>query len=216
VGWQVKTLSGPLAVLAGARYRDGKQRREARVMSSFWGFIAWIIRLYITAVAVHVIFGWLLALGAINRRNQTVYMIADTLNRLVEPALRPIRRRLPDFGGIDLSPLVLILILLFIADLVSGASIWDFIARLIGIYITILLIHLVLSWLIMLDVINRRNPVVYMISDAFRSLTEPALRPIRSRLPDFGGLDISPLILILFLLFITDFVIYWLRVHVRI
>jgi YggT family protein len=185
-------------------------------MSSFWGFIAWIIRLYITAVVVHVIFGWLLALGAISRRNQTVYMIADTLNRLVEPALRPIRRRLPDFSGIDLSPLVLILILLFIADLLSGASLWDFIARLIGIYITILLIHLILSWLITLDVINRRNHFVYMISDAFRSLTDPALQPIRSRLPDLGGLDISPLLLILFLLFITDFVIYWLKVHVPI
>jgi YggT family protein len=67
-----------------------------------------------------------------------------------------------------------------------------------------------------LDVVNRRNHVVYMVADVFQRLTEPALRPIRRRLPDFGGLDISPLVLILLLLFITNVVIVWLRVRVPI
>jgi YggT family protein len=125
--------------------------------------------------------------------------------------LRPIRRILPDFGSLDISPLILILLLVFIRDALLGRSLWDFIAEIIGIYITVVVIHVILSWLIALDVISRRNPIVYTIADMFNRLTEPALRPIRRLLPDFGGLDISPLILILLLFFITNVVIVWLK-----
>jgi YggT family protein len=96
------------------------------------------------------------------------------------------------------------------------SPLWDFIAWIIGLYITVVVIHVILSWLIVLDVVNRRNHIVYMVADVFHRLTEPALRPIRRRLPDFGGLDISPLILILLLLFITNVVIVWLRVRLPI
>ena len=54
----------------------------------------------------------------INTSNRAVYMIVDVLYKLTEPALRPIRRLLPNLGGLDLSPMVLILLLWFIRDLI--------------------------------------------------------------------------------------------------
>ncbi|MGB6120104.1 MAG: YggT family protein [Mesorhizobium sp.] len=64
------------------------------------------------------IFSWLYAFNVINSRNQFVAMIGDFLFRVTEPALRPIRRILPDLGGIDISPIVLLLILFFIRQFV--------------------------------------------------------------------------------------------------
>ena len=58
-----------------------------------------------------VIFSWLFAFNVINSRNQFVAMIGDFLFKVTEPALRPIRRVLPDLGGIDISPIILLLII---------------------------------------------------------------------------------------------------------
>jgi len=77
----------------------------------------------------------------------------------------------------------------------------------ITLYIWILIGAAVLSWLIAFNVVNTRNPVVASIGDFLYRITEPALRPIRSVLPNLGGIDISPVILILFLLFIRDVVL---------
>jgi YggT family protein len=82
-----------------------------------------------------------------------------------------------------------------------------FIAMVITLYIWVVIIGAVLSWLIAFDVVNRRNRAVYTIADSLYRLTEPALRPIRKVLPNLGGLDISPVILILGLIFIRDVVL---------
>jgi YggT family protein len=79
----------------------------------------------------------------------------------------------------------------------------------INIYIWILIAAAVLSWLIAFNVVNTRNPIVHSIGDFLYRVTEPALRPIRSMLPNLGGIDISPVILIIGLLFLDRF-IYWL------
>jgi YggT family protein len=82
-----------------------------------------------------------------------------------------------------------------------------FIVVLITFYMWILIISAILSWLIAFDVVNRRNQFVYMVADAFHKLTEPALRPIRNILPDFGALDLSPLVLFFGLYFVRSVVI---------
>lgn len=64
-------------------------------------------------------------------------------------------------------------------------------------YIWLLVIWVVISWLVSFEVINTRNRVVYMVSDFLYRITEPALRPIRRVIPNLGGIDISPVILIL-------------------
>jgi YggT family protein len=79
----------------------------------------------------------------------------------------------------------------------------------INIYIWMLIAAAVLSWLIAFNVVNTRNPIVHSIGDFLYRVTEPALRPIRSMLPNLGGIDISPVILIIGLLFLDRFV-YWL------
>ena len=78
----------------------------------------------------------------------------------------------------------------------------------ITLYIWILIASAVLSWLIAFNVVNTRNPIVANIGEFLYRVTEPALRPIRNLLPGLGGIDISPIILILILLFLQRF-IFW-------
>jgi YggT family protein len=54
---------------------------------------------------------WLVAFGVLNTRNDVVYRILDMLNRVTEPLFRPIRRLLPPMGGLDLSPMIVLLII---------------------------------------------------------------------------------------------------------
>ena len=80
-----------------------------------------------------------------------------------------------------------------------------FLVKLIDVYIWVIIISAVLSWLIAFDVINTRNRFVATVVDTLWRLTEPALRPIRAYLPNLGGIDISPVILILVLLTVQYF-----------
>jgi YggT family protein len=79
----------------------------------------------------------------------------------------------------------------------------------ITLYIWILIATAILSWLIAFNVVNTRNPLVASIADFLYRITEPALRPIRSVIPSLGGIDISPVVLIIGLLFLEK-VIFWL------
>ena len=72
------------------------------------------IDLYIWLVIIGAVLSWLVAFNVVNTTNRAVYMIGDFLYRITEPALRPIRRVLPNMGGIDISPVVLILGLIFL------------------------------------------------------------------------------------------------------
>ncbi|MDO9306644.1 MAG: YggT family protein [Pseudomonadota bacterium] len=74
--------------------------------------------IYWWLIILSAVFSWLFAFNVINTRNQFVAMVADFLYKVTEPALRPIRRFLPDLGGIDISPIVLLLILFFIRQLI--------------------------------------------------------------------------------------------------
>lgn len=83
------------------------------------------------------------------------------------------------------------------------------ISTLIDIYIWILIAAAVLSWLVAFNVVNTRNPIVNAIGEFLYRISEPALRPIRAMLPNLGGIDISPVILIIGLLFLRQ-LIFWL------
>ncbi len=82
-------------------------------MNALFWLIDQVIGLYITLVIVQVVLSWLVAFNVVNTRNRFVYLVGDFLYRLTEPALKPIRRLLPSMGGMDLSPVVLILGLYF-------------------------------------------------------------------------------------------------------
>lgn len=85
-------------------------------------------------------------------------------------------------------------------------AVLNLIDNFVSLYIWILFFSVIASWLINFNVINTSNRVVYMIVDALYKLTEPALRPIRRLLPNMGGLDLSPVVLILLLYFIRDLI----------
>lgn len=74
---------------------------------------------YMWIVIAMAIFSWLIAFNVVNTRNQGVAMVADFLYRITEPALRPIRRLLPNLGGIDISPIILFLIIIFIQRVIE-------------------------------------------------------------------------------------------------
>ena len=93
-------------------------------MHALLGFIAGVINLYIWVIIIGAILSWLIAFDVVNRRNRAVFTIADALYRLTEPALRPIRRVLPDLGGLDISPVILILGLIFVKDVVIFDWLW--------------------------------------------------------------------------------------------
>lgn len=77
-----------------------------------------VINIYIWVVLGSVILSWLVAFNVINTHNRFVFIVGDVLHKLTEPVLAPIRRLLPNIGGIDLSPLALILLLMFLQNLV--------------------------------------------------------------------------------------------------
>jgi YggT family protein len=83
----------------------------------------------------------------------------------------------------------------------------QFISYLLTIYVYIVIAMAILSWLIAFNVVNTRNPVVRMIAELLYRLTEPVLRPIRNLLPNMGGIDISPIILFLIILFIQSVIL---------
>jgi YggT family protein len=62
-------------------------------------------------IIASVVASWLVAFGVINTRNDVVYRILDILNRITDPILRPIRRLIPPMGGLDLSPMIVLLII---------------------------------------------------------------------------------------------------------
>ena len=72
------------------------------------------LEIYIWIVIAAAIFSWLVAFHVVNTRNQAIGMIGEFLYRITEPVLRPIRNFLPNLGGIDISPVIVILIILFI------------------------------------------------------------------------------------------------------
>lgn len=75
------------------------------------------LNLYTWVLILSAIFSWLFAFNVINSSNQVVNTIGTMLYNLTEPALRPIRRFMPNLGGIDISPVILLLIIFFIRSL---------------------------------------------------------------------------------------------------
>jgi len=75
------------------------------------------LKLYMFCIIVSAVLSWLVAFNVVNTSNKVVYMVGDFLYRITEPALRPIRQFLPNLGGIDVSPVVLILGIYFAESL---------------------------------------------------------------------------------------------------
>jgi YggT family protein len=93
-------------------------------------------------------------------------------------------------------------------------SILDIILLVLQIYIWLLIAAAVLSWLIAFNVVNTRNQAVAMVVEFLYRITEPLLRPIRAMLPNLGGIDVSPVILILLILLLENVIIRYIYPYV--
>ena len=85
-------------------------------------------------------------------------------------------------------------------------SIFVLLDSIITIFLWVIIINAVLSWLVAFNVLNTQNRFVLSILDATYKLTDPALNKIRRFIPTFGSIDISPVILILLLMFLRNII----------
>jgi YggT family protein len=86
-------------------------------MNALFSLIYLVITWFIYLLIASVVMSWLVAFKVINTQNRFVYQVMTFLYRITEPVLRPIRRVIPNLGGIDISPMVLILVLWFVQRL---------------------------------------------------------------------------------------------------
>ncbi len=91
-------------------------------MMSLARLIDSVIDIYTWVVIASAIMSWLVGFGVVNTRNQFIRWIVDFLYRITEPALRPIRRIMPNLGGVDISPVILLLGLFFVRSLL-----WEYV-----------------------------------------------------------------------------------------
>ena len=85
-------------------------------------------------------------------------------------------------------------------------SIFILLDNMITIYLWIIIINAILSWLVAFNILNTQNRFVFSVLDATYKLTDPALNKIRRFIPTFGSIDISPVILILLLIFLRNLI----------
>jgi YggT family protein len=89
------------------------------MITVLFNLLIWAVNLYKWVVIIAAVISTLVSFGVLDTRNRIVWTIADFFYRITEPALRPIRRVLPNFGGLDLSPLVLLVVLIVVEELLA-------------------------------------------------------------------------------------------------
>jgi len=85
-------------------------------------------------------------------------------------------------------------------------SIFVLLDSIITIYLWIIIVNALLSWLVAFNILNTQNRFVFTVLDATHKMTDPALNKIRSFIPTFGSIDVSPVVLILFLMFLRNII----------
>ncbi|AUB77783.1 MULTISPECIES: YggT family protein [Spiribacter] len=154
-----------------------------------------LFSLYIMAVMLRFLLQW--------SRADFYNPLVQFLVRVTQPALQPLRRLIPSWGGVDIAAIVLMVILQMIAIslLMSIAGVTpridylllrtpaELISLLLNVYLIAIVVRAILSWVSPTDY----NPATTVLL----SLTEPVIRPFRAILPDMGGIDLSPLAAIL-------------------
>ncbi|WP_194745416.1 YggT family protein [Thermaurantiacus tibetensis] len=85
-------------------------------------FLVYVLQLLVWLIIIQAVLSWLVAFNVVNMRNRFVATVVDGLDRLLAPLLAPIRRRMPDLGGIDFSPLVVILAIVLVQRLLQGLA----------------------------------------------------------------------------------------------
>jgi YggT family protein len=93
-------------------------------------------------------------------------------------------------------------------------AVLDVIMLALNIYWMIVIVSAIMSWLVAFDVVNYRNDFVRTVGNALYAVTEPALRPIRRIMPNLGGIDVSPIILLLGIFFVQQVIVRYIYPNV--
>ncbi|WGR94736.1 MULTISPECIES: YggT family protein [unclassified Bradyrhizobium] len=93
-------------------------------------------------------------------------------------------------------------------------AVLDIVIIVLDLYVWLLIASAILSWLVAFNVVNTRNQFVSGVAEFLYRITEPVLRPIRNVMPNLGGLDISPIIVILIIMFIERVIMYYIYPNV--
>lgn len=83
----------------------------AAIIGFLFFLIAAVLRLFVLALIVNAVLSWLVAFDVVNYRNRFVASLAETLDRIVSPVLEPLRRIIPSLGGIDITPIIAIIVI---------------------------------------------------------------------------------------------------------
>ena len=96
------------------------------ILIALFQVIDLVLGLVVWALILSAILSWLVAFNVVNVRNQFILTVGNFLYRVTEPMLRPIRRYVPDFGGVDVSPVILILVIYFIRSVLRQWAVSGF------------------------------------------------------------------------------------------
>ena len=96
------------------------------ILIALFQVIDLVLGLVVWALILSAILSWLVAFNVVNVRNQFISTVGNFLYRVTEPMLRPIRRYVPDFGGVDVSPVILILVIYFIRSILRQWAVSGF------------------------------------------------------------------------------------------
>lgn len=100
-------------------YMSVTQKQPETPMIAVFATIDMVLGLYTWIIIASAIFSWLYAFNVVNSNNRFVGMIGEFLYKATEPALRPIRRIMPDLGGLDISPIVLLIAIFFLRTFIA-------------------------------------------------------------------------------------------------
>ena len=87
-------------------------------MKSLFILLDSMITIYLWIIIINAILSWLVAFNILNTQNRFVFSVLDTTHKMTDPALNKIRRFIPTFGSVDISPIILILILMFLRNII--------------------------------------------------------------------------------------------------
>jgi YggT family protein len=110
-------LRGVEPIFSGGRIRDPLASKPA--MRAVLDIVIIVLDLYVWLLIASAILSWLIAFNVVNTRNAFVAAVAEFLYRITEPLLAPIRSFMPNLGGLDISPIILILIIMFIQRVIA-------------------------------------------------------------------------------------------------
>lgn len=170
------------------------------MLSPIVGFTAFLISIYLWCIIAWAVLSTLISFRMINGYQPFIAKSMRFLDAIIQPALRPLRRFIPNVSGIDLAPIILIALCVFLQDLVGTvatgrdtiAPIIRFVGSLLTMYMWAAIILGVLGVMVMKKMIQPYHPVTQTVLMFLRGVCDPALRKIRPLIPRIQNIDASP------------------------